>query len=1106
MKVKNIKFYYSRVLLTMLRIAALALISIPFVFLSCGQSDDVLQPGFSLLSPEATGIHFANTLSESEDFNIIEYLYYYNGGGVAIGDVNNDSLPDILFSGNQVGNKLYLNRGNLQFEDITDQAGIACLEAWNTGVNFVDVNADGWLDIYICQVGDYKNVIGRNQLFINQKDNTFKEEAAKYGLDFRGFSTHSAFFDYDRDGDLDLYLLNHSVHDPSNYRDSSARFVSDALAGDRLFRNDGERFTDVTSSSGIYSSRIGFGLGIAIADLNGDNCDDIYVSNDFHENDYLYYNNCDGTFTEAIKSSMMHTSQFSMGSDIADFNNDAMPDVMTLDMKPASEEVLKNSVGADPYDIFEFKHDFGYHYQYPRNMLQLNQGNLSGDQAVFSEIGQLTGVSATDWSWSTLFTDFNNDGLKDIFVSNGIVRRPNDLDYLKFISSPQVQQKAKDSEMAAQMPSGAVGNYFFSNIGNYHFEDEAQDWQLTRPSVSNGAAYADLDRDGDLDIVTNNINQKAFLYENNTTANNYLQLALKGQGDNPFSIGAKVWVYDKNRVQYQQLQPARGFMSGSDYLLCFGMSSAEKVDSIVIRWPSGNQATHKNIATNQRYTFSEPDHFVEAKPADAISLLRDITTETGLQFRHRENKYFDNSRENLIPYLLSTQGPAAAVADVNGDQLDDVFIGGAKGQKAAQFIQQEDGTFLEVPNTLWGRLAYAEDVDAAFFDADGDGDQDLYVVRGGNEYPRGSDELVDHLFFNDGRGNFTLSTQRFTIFENGSCVRPADYDGDGDVDLFLGTRSVPGTYGATPPSFLLENDGRGKFTDVTRTRLPALTNLGMVTDALWNDVDQNGSPDLVIVGEWMPFTIIKNNQGEFSAPERLEYSNGWYQSVSAFDLDQDGQSEFILGNFGLNNNLQPTPERPLELRLYDFDNNKSPEAILTYDRSGARYTLATKDELVQRMPSFRKRFPEYRDFARTPFTQVFEPTLIAEAQELKVQTLASAIVSRNTGGDFQWGALPIEAQFSTIRTTLIEDLDRDGQKDILLAGNFYEVQPSIGRQDASLGLMLSFDDAKKLFNAKIIGPNLSGPVRKLLSINGPDGIRRILVAENNGPAKVMEIK
>lgn len=1059
---------------------------------------------FKLLSPEKTGVDFANELKESETFNIIEYLYYYNGAGVAAGDINNDGLADLYFTSNEGSNKLYLNKGNFVFEDITDKAGVAGSGAWKTGVAIADVNGDGLLDIYVSQVGQYKHIRGRNQLFINNGNLTFTEQAAQWGLDFVGFSTQAAFFDFDRDGDLDVYLLRHSVHSSDVYGPSTLRSRVDELAGDKLMRNDGTRFVDVSEQAGIYQSKLGYGLGIAISDVDDNGWPDIYVSNDFHENDYLYYNNGNGTFTEGISQSVGHTSTFSMGSDIADFNNDARADIITLDMRPEDEVILKSSVGADPYNIYRFKLDYGYHYQFPRNMLQLNTGNLNtpntkGTQ--FSEIGQLAGVDATDWSWSALFCDVDNDGWKDIFITNGIWRRPNDLDYLKFTSSSEIQEQASNLQLAERMPQGKIPNYIFKNNKNLSFQPMSAQWGFDTPGCSNGAAYADLDNDGDLDLVVNNLNAPAGIYQNQArqlNTNHFLRIHLRQKDANPFAVGAKIIAQTGGALQTYELFTTRGFQSAVEPAINLGLGQSAIIDSLWVRWPDGQWQRLEQINADQQLTITKK--IAGQKPpllSSAHVLPYGQTTPAsalGLGFTHTENKYDDFDFEKLLPHQLSKNGPCIAIGDVNADGFEDAYLGGAAGQAGALYIQSANGRFSLLPQPAFVADSLFEDADAAFFDADGDRDADLVIISGGGQVTYRNSFYQHRLYLNNGKGVFSRSDVALPQ-SNGACVVTADFDEDGDQDIFIGSRSIPGSYGASPSSWVLMNDGKGHFLDQTKTLAPFLSQAGMISDAVWLPDDRM----LAVVGEWLPVILVKTRSTPWQKKE-IANTEGWWLSMAAADIDGDKDLDLVLGNMGLNSSLRATTAEPVELFAGDFDHNQSLDPLLSYYRQGQSYSYYSKDEIFTQVNIIKKRFTDYTSYAHAPFVELFPKADLKTALRKKAVLFASCVAINQGNGQFTVNPLPLEAQMAPIWAIAVCDINEDNANDLLLAGNWHDVQPTFGRYDASYGIALSGNNKGvfSLMDARQSGWIIHGQARSIGVINS----HSILIGRNNQPALI----
>ena len=1086
-----------------------------FIIISCQGNDNTL---FQQLETNKTGITFSNNVENTPDFNILNYLYFYDGGGVSIGDINNDSLPDIYFTANALPNKLYLNKGNFIFEDITEQAGVSGTADWTTGTTMADVNGDGLLDIYVSAV-NYLSKSGRNELFINNGDLTFTEQARHYGLDFKGYSKQASFFDYDNDGDLDMYLLNHAVHSNETFSQAQKRLTYNENAGDKLFRNDDGWFTETTKESGIYSSAIGYGLAATVSDINKDGCLDIYVSNDFHEQDYLYLNNCNGTFREVLEKATGHTSRASMGSDIADFNNDGWPDIFVLDMLPYDEKRLKSSVSSEPYTIYNVQRNFGYHPQLIRNTLQLNRGSQENGTPLFSEISQLAGVNATDWSWSSLFFDMNNDGKKDLFISNGIYHRPNNLDYIALRQSDQAQQVLQrgmsDTSMSLirKMPQLKIPNAGFLNVGNFQFEKKNKSLGFDMPSYSNGTAYGDLDNDGDLDLVVNNINSTAFVYQNMTRekkGGNYLKVRLQSNNKNTYGIGGSVSVYANGRQQLYEVMPSRGFLSSVEPVILAGLDNVTTVDSLTVKWPDNKVQTLKNIEANQTLVLNREDAMEADSNTKKKEVVRqafvDVSHRYDTLFYHRENAFIDYEKQLLAPHKLSTEGPRIAVADINNDGLDDFYIGGAKHQSGSLFVQDSSGSFQKSNVRTFEPDKIYEDVDAVFFDANNDGAQDLYVVSGGNEYSVHSNGYEDRLYFNDGKGNFVhIKGALPRNLENGAVVSPADFDGDGDTDLFVGSRSVPRNYGYSPNSFLLINDGTGRFTDGTDEVSPELRRVGMVTDAEWQDVNGDNAPDLIVAGEWMPVSIFMNEGGTLikkTASAGLAKSNGWWNTIEANDFDRDGDIDFIAGNLGLNSYLKASEKEPLILYLKDFNDDGQTDPVIARTENGNEYPIATRDELLYQFKFLRDRFRTYADFAGKTVQQIFGDKLKDSVTVKKVYDFRSSYFENNGKGVFTAHPLSRKAQFAPITSMHSQDFDNDGTVDVLAGGNFYGVKPALGGQyDASYGWYLK-RHKNKGFQVQDLGNSgfvVQGQIRDIKKVNNSDGTSLILVAKNNQP-------
>lgn len=1011
---------------------------------------------FELLSSDETGIDFRNDLTSSDSLNIIEYLYFYNGGGVALGDINNDGLVDIYFTSNQGENKLYLNKGDFQFEDITQSAGVNGAGGWSTGVTMADVNGDGLLDIYVCQVGDYKGLEGKNRLYINNGDLTFTEEAEKYGIDFVGFSTHALFFDYDQDGDLDLYLLNHSIKKPEVFSHADTKFTSvDEKGGDRLYKNllsEGvEKMEDVTLEAGILSSSLGFGLGVGIADVNQDGWLDIYVSNDFTEDDYLYINQGDGTFVESLKDYIASTSRYSMGNDLSDINLDGLPDIFTTDMLPEDPEIWMKSVGEDKQEVFDVKKRMGYGDQYVRNHLQLNRGN-----GKFSDIALLTNTFATDWSWSPLIFDMDNDGFPDIHVTNGIVKRPNDLDFIQYSQepSPGLSEKEIQQKQVDMLPTMKLPNYAFRQSSKLQFENVAAQWGLDQVSYSNGSAYADLDNDGDLDLVINNLDQEAFIYRNwssEKSENAFFQVELKGDTQNVFGIGAQVWIYANGDVYHQTLSTSRGFQSGGSTVLTFGLGEKEKVDSVLVSWAVDQTENFGSFDANQKLELQKGKGKTTLFPKKSFSSPVLSIAEVDLDWKHEENIAFDEfRREYLMPRRYGTEGPALAVGDVNGDGLDDLFLGGAKGQASSVFFQNQDGSFSKQDMPVFEQLKMAEDVVAVLEDLNGDGYPDLYVGSGGNEFKTGEIFNFDRVFINDGKGGFSFAMNALPpIGENTSTVALHDINGDGYPDIFVGASSVTGDYGASPKSYLLVNDGKGRFTDMTEKYFGKDISFGMIQKAIWADLTVDGEKELVLAGEWNPLQIYKQNrEGHFERlwEKELGAFAGWYTGLRL--IESDSGQQLLLGNLGLNSKLKASEENPVYLYHHDFDNNGQNEPVIFHYMSGYLVPFASRDDLMRQLPGIKRVHIDYKAYSqvKTP-EDLFEKSVLAEANKLVFNHQESGMLSFEKNGPSRFFPFPLEAQFSPIRDFIIFD-DENGRQLILSLGNFFGFRTDLGNASA----------------------------------------------------------
>ena len=1098
---------------------------VSFQLVSCESKTEKSIKLFELLSPEKTKIEFENNITYTNEFNIYTYRNFYNGGGVGLGDVNNDGLLDIYFTANQLPNRLYINKGNFVFENVTEIAKLTGNRAWSTGVSMVDINSDGWLDIYVCNSGDIDGENRQNEFFINNGDGTFSENAEEMGLADSGLSTHAAFFDYDKDGDLDVYLLNNSFTAVSTFNfQKKSRDKRDEKGGDKLFRNDSGKFIDVSEEAGIFGSEIGFGLGVSVTDLDKDGWLDLYISNDFFERDYIYMNNGDGTFTEDLENQIRSTSLSSMGSDVADINADGLPDIFVTDMLAKSDDRYKTTMTFENWDKYQYNVKNGYYRQNTRNTLHLNNGISFGNKLTFSEVWRLAGVEATDWSWSALLTDFNNDGHKDLFVANGLAQDIHDQDYLNFISNEEIKKSIIKKNgidykrLVELVPVNRISNHAYEGDSNLGFKDVANFWGLDTPSHSSGSAYGDLDNDGDLDLIVNNINMPPFIYKNKSNElykeNNFLKVKLKGEKNNVNAVGAKVTIKSDGQIFYLEQSPIRGFQSTVDNIMHFGLGGISNIDSLIVDWYYGKRSVLTNISVNQKVVINENEASkIELKEKIKInnkSIFKNISETIDLDYSHVENIYVDFDRDRLLYHMRSTEGPKLDIGDVNDDGLLDFYIGGAKNSAGKLFLNIGQNKFKSSNEELFEEDKQSEDSNVVFFDTDNDGDLDLYVSSGGVEFSNSSYALFDRLYLNNGFGKFTRSSQLLPSSkpESTSVVLPNDFDKDGDLDLFVGIRLKPGSIGVPQNGYILVNNGKGEFKDQTLELAPEMIEIGMITDAKWADFDNDDDYDLIMVGEWMGIKLFENdnfNFKEISKDVGLKNTSGWWNRIVSSDIDNDGDVDFIVGNHGLNSRFKASKEEPISCYVNDFDKNGSIEQVISIYNQNKSYPLALRHDLIEQLPHLKKKYVYYKDYKSQTIDNIFTAEELKNSIIHKVTMLESVLLINDGNASFKIKPLPKESQFAPIYAISASDFDKDGVVDLVLGGNLFNVKPEIGSYDASYGQFLK---GKGNCDFTVYGMDesgifLDGEIRDFKIINNKEN-NILLVSKNNSTVEFIQ--